>query len=89
MREAEEVGDDGGRLGVLVRGRDDVGEESESEDDVVRLVLGEESGVDRGEGVLREGDIGVLALNRRESDVGVLQVDTEKRKRQSSVELEG
>jgi len=77
VRQAERVGADGRRLERLERRFDDVRVRREQEDDLARLGLGQERDVDGGGalGGRREDDGGcVLALDRRQADVRVLQV---------------
>lgn len=77
VRQAERVGADGRRLERLERRLDDVRVRREQEDDLARLGLGQERDVDGGgaPGGRREDDGGcVLALDRRQADVRVLQV---------------
>lgn len=75
MGQPKDISDDGARLRELVGVPDGVRVEGEQIDDVVGFVLGEQVGVDLRE-VCRQDDVGVLALERGEADVGVLDVDT-------------
>lgn len=75
MSQPERKRHDCARLRLLVGLLDDLRVHREEVDYVVGLVLGEEVGSDLAD-VGRDGDVGVVTLDRGQSDVVVLDVDT-------------
>lgn len=75
MSQPEHVGDDSGRLVILHSVLDELGVRGEEVDNLPGLGLADEVGVDLSH-VLREDDVGVLSLDRAQSDMGVLDVGT-------------
>jgi len=76
VSELEHVRDDSGRLVVLHGVLDELGVTCEEVDDLPGLGLGDQAGVDLGE-VFGEDDVGVLSLDRAQSNVRVLDVGTD------------
>lgn len=73
MGELEHVGNDSGSLVVLHGVVDELGVTSEEVDDLPGLGLGDQFGLDLSN-VFGKNDVGVLSLDRTESDVRVLDV---------------
>lgn len=73
MSELEHVGDDPGSLVVPHGVVDELGVTSEEVDDLPGLGLGDQFGLDLSD-VFGKDDVGVLSLDRTESDVRVLDV---------------
>lgn len=77
MSKLERKRNDRTRLALLVCELDDVWVASQEVDDVVGFVFAKEIGADEGS-VGWDLNVGVLSLDRGETDVSVLNVDTRK-----------